>query len=388
MTVRTFRIWHLIHTWTSLVCTVFLLLLCLTGLPLIFRDELSLWLDEAVEPPEHVTNLVPVSLEMLVTDARARRPQDHVKFLTRDEEQPAWFVSLGTTPTAQDNSALFMYDARTGTLLHDRPVNEGVLNLLLKLHVELFAGLPGTLFLGAMGVLFLVSIISGIVLYGPFMRKLTFGTIRLEGSRRLTWLDLHNLLGIVTLLWALVVGVTGVVNSLDRPLLAYWQMTEIAEMLAPWKDTPVPVTVRPVDDVLHAAEAADPDLAVRFIAFPGTPFAGSHHYMVFMRGRTALTGRLLKPLLIDAHKAQVSDTGNLPWYLTALLLSQPLHFGDYGGMPLKVVWALLDLLTIVVLVSGLCLWWKKHPMPVEQLVGEHEVDAHGRHRWVNRISCR
>lgn len=165
-------------------------------------------------------------------------------------------------------------------------------------------------------------------------------------------------------------------------------MTEIAGMLVPWKDTPVPATVRPVDDVLHAAEAADPDLAVRFIAFPDTPFAGSHHYMVFMRGRTALTGRLLKPLLIDAHTAQVSDTGNLPWYLTALLLSQPLHFGDYGGMPLKVVWALLDLLMIVVLVSGLCLWWKKHPMPVEQLVGEHEVDAHGRHRWVNRISCR
>lgn len=51
MTVRTFRIWHLIHKWTSLVCTVFLLLLCLTGLPLIFRDELSLWLGEAVEPP-------------------------------------------------------------------------------------------------------------------------------------------------------------------------------------------------------------------------------------------------------------------------------------------------------------------------------------------------
>ncbi|WHZ22185.1 MAG: putative iron-regulated membrane protein [Nitrospira sp.] len=388
MTVKTFRIWHLIHKWTSLVCTVFLLLLCLTGLPLIFRDELSLWLGDAVEPPEHVTNLAPVSLETLVADARARRPQDHVKFLIRDEERPAWFVSLGTTPTAPDNSALFMYDARTGAFLHDRPTNEGVLNLLLKLHVELFAGLPGTLFLGAMGILFLASIISGIVLYGPFMRKLAFGTIRLEGSLRLTWLDLHNLLGIVTLLWALVVGATGVVSSLDRPLLAYWQMTEIAGMLAPWKDTPVSITVRPVDDVLHAAEAADRDLAVRFIAFPGTPFAGPHHYMVFMRGQTALTGRLLKPLLINAHTAQVNETGNLPWYLTALLLSQPLHFGDYGGMPLKIIWALLDLLTIAVLVSGLCLWRKRQPLPGDLLVGEQEVDARDRHWRVNRISCR
>ncbi len=30
--------------------------------------------------------------------------------------------------------------------------------------------------------------------------------------------------------------------------------------------------------------------------------------------------------------------------MTTLLLSQPLHFGDYGGMPLKILWALLDLL--------------------------------------------
>ena len=99
----------------------------------------------------------------------------------------------------------------------------------------------------------------------------------------MTWLDLHNLLGIVTVLWALVVGLTGVINTFDRPLLAYWQMTEIAGMLAPWKDKPLPGMIKPVDDAVRAAEAAAPDMIVRFIAFPGTPFAGLHHYMVFMR---------------------------------------------------------------------------------------------------------
>ena len=48
-----------------------------------------------------------------------------------------------------------------------------------------------------------------------------------------------------------------------------------------------------------------------------------------------------------------------PWYVTALQLSEPLHFGDYGGLPLKVLWALLDILTIVVLGSGLYLWLKR-----------------------------
>ena len=36
-----------------------------------------------------------------------------------------------------------------------------------------------------------------------------------------------------------------------------------------------------------------------------------------------------------------------------------LHFGDYGGLPLKILWALLDVVTIVVLGSGLYLWWAR-----------------------------
>ena len=33
---RALRRWSWVHTWSSLVCTLFLLMLCLTGLPLIF----------------------------------------------------------------------------------------------------------------------------------------------------------------------------------------------------------------------------------------------------------------------------------------------------------------------------------------------------------------
>ncbi|MGD9850587.1 MAG: PepSY-associated TM helix domain-containing protein [Nitrospirales bacterium] len=358
LTVSSLKRWYFVHKWTSLVCTVFLLMLCLTGLPIIFFDELAVWLGEAVGPPKHVTPMT-FTLASLIKDAQERRPQDHVKFLFRDEDNPTWFVSMGETPTAQNNSALFMYDARTGTFLHALPVEGGVMKLLFDLHVEMLAGLPGTLFLGVMGILFLASIVSGVVVYGPFMRKLPFGTVRRTKSSRLMWLDLHNLLGIVTVLWALVVGGTGVINTLDRPLLAYWQGTEIAEMLAPWKDKVASATVKTVDEVVRTAETAVPDMVVRFVAFPHTPFAGSHHFMVFMRGQTPLTARLLQPVLIDAETAEVSAIRNLPWYLTALLVSQPLHFGDYGGMSLKIIWALLDLITIVVLISGLYLWRKK-----------------------------
>jgi len=95
------------------------------------------------------------------------------------------------------------------------------------------------------------------------------------------------------------------------------------------------------------------------VAFPGSIFSSKSHYGVFMRGNTPLTAKLLKPALIDAATGKLTDTRNLPWYVTALLISQPLHFGADGGMPLKIIWAVLDVITIVVLITGLYLWLRR-----------------------------
>ena len=35
------RFWYLVHKWSSLIPAAFLLMLCLTGLPLIFHDEID-----------------------------------------------------------------------------------------------------------------------------------------------------------------------------------------------------------------------------------------------------------------------------------------------------------------------------------------------------------
>lgn len=42
--------WAWIHKWSSIVCTLFMLLLCLTGLPLIFHEEIE-HLSGVVEAP-------------------------------------------------------------------------------------------------------------------------------------------------------------------------------------------------------------------------------------------------------------------------------------------------------------------------------------------------
>jgi uncharacterized iron-regulated membrane protein len=92
------------------------------------------------------------------------------------------------------------------------------------------------------------------------------------------------------------------------------------------------------------------------VIFPGSPFGSPYHYLIWTKGREALTSRLFSPVLVDARSGKLAAVVEMPWYLRALEVSRPLHFGDYGGVPLKILWALFDLATIIVLGSGLYLW--------------------------------
>nr|WP_299712774.1 PepSY-associated TM helix domain-containing protein [Tardiphaga sp.] len=349
--------WSWVHKWTSLVSTVFLLLLCLTGLPLIFHHEIDAALGYAPKPEAHQLGAQKLSIEAIGRAALADHPGSVLQYLAWDKDEPASVTAFTNTAVdgAPDNAVVKSFDAYTG-----RPlglVGVGPMLIVLKLHTDVFLGQPGKLFMGAMGLLFMLAIVSGVVLYWPFTRRLNFATIRAEKSRRIVWLDWHNLLGVITVVWALVVGGTGVINTLAEVMLNQWKSTELAAMVAPYAGRPAPSHLASLDAVVGNAMKAAPGMDVSFIAFPGTPFTSSHHFAAFMRGDTTLTARVVKPVLLDGENASVAAAGELPLYLKALLVSQPLHFGDYGGMPLKIIWALLDGLTIVVLGSGLYLWW-------------------------------
>lgn len=354
--------WFALHKWSSLICTLFMLILCLTGLPLIFSHEIDHWLGNSIEPPLLAADTPRASLDAVIQAARQERPGDVVQYvLWEDDEPDLIMLTMGKrADTPPDDTHTVVVDARTATVLAQPQFSETFIYIMLKLHTDMFAGLPGKLFLGLMGTLFIVSLISGAWLYGPFMRKLPFGAVRREKSPRLKWLDLHNLLGMVALMWMLVVGTTGVICALADLALQTWRYGQLAEMVAPYQGQP-PLTgkLASLDQVAATTRQATPQMKPLFIAYPGTRFSSPHHFAFFVRGDSALTSQIWQPVLIDAKSGAVTDNRAMPWYMTGLMISKPLHFGDYGGMPLKILWAILDLITIFVLISGLYLWWSK-----------------------------
>jgi uncharacterized iron-regulated membrane protein len=363
VTRNAFRRWFWLHKWTSLICTAFLLLICVTGLPLIFRDEIGDWLDQGPAYAPVPDGAPMVSLDSVTATAHGMYPGQIIGNIFIDDDEPRIMVSMAPSWSAyaadRNSWHWIKLDAHTGKVLRESKSFDGdggrFLDIMLSLHQSLFAGLPGELFMGLMALLFVIAITSGVVVYAPFMRRLDFGTVRTTRSRRLKWLDLHNLTGIV---------------------LGLWQMTDVRTMLAPFHGKPVPTEseLSSPQAAFDTAKAALPEMTANSVIFPGSPFGSPYHYLIWTKGREALTSRLFSPVLVDARSGKLDAVVEMPWYLRALEVSRPLHFGDYGGMPLKILWALLDLVTIIVLASGLYLWLSRRSSAAEaeaELIGSY-----------------
>ena len=346
-----------VHSWSSLLCTGFLLFLCITGLPLIFHEEI----EAAVSSPQPLAAVAPgtrqLDLDQLLARALAEHPREVPLYMSFDTDRPVVNITSGPAPDAPAAAMRFQsLDRRNGTVL---PVREGgVMDIVLRLHTDMMLGHWAEWFLGAMGFVFAVAVVSGVVLYAPFMRRLDFGTVRHDRSATVRRLDRHNLLGIVTALWAIAVALTGTINTAVVPVTEWWKADQLASLARPG-EAAVTRGLAPLQPAFDRALAAAPGMRPQFIAFPGVSYSSARHYAIFLQGTTPLTARLLTPAFVDARSGRLDAVRPMPWYMKALLLAQPLHFGDYAGLPMKLLWAVLDLLTIAVLWTGLRLWFAR-----------------------------
>jgi len=180
------RRWAWVHKWSSLVCTLFMLLLCLTGLPLIFHEEIE-HLSGTVQAPAMPPGTPDADLDRVAKAALERRPGEVIRYMfwEQDEHPDITYVSMASSIDAPpEENNVVLVDSRTARVLDEPKTNEGFMYVMLKLHTDMFAGLPGTLFLGFMGLLMVVAIVSGVVVYYPFMRRLKFGAPGAPGAAR------------------------------------------------------------------------------------------------------------------------------------------------------------------------------------------------------------
>ncbi|MDQ0204836.1 putative iron-regulated membrane protein [Pectinatus haikarae] len=227
------------------------------------------------------------------------------------------------------------------------------------LHMYMGFGKGGMIFLGFMCLLSFISVVSGMFIYGPFMKKNRFGKIDNRTSSA-KWFGWHKFLGIATAAWAALLCFSGVMIVIFS--LGYGSYISSAKAEAA-KNMSAQVTADNIG-LPAAISFINQQFSKDYILSVDMPDKKLNHsryvfYMTPAKDRpTEFMGQLVF-VGADAQGNMQYYTKELPVYLSAAAASLDLHVHNHDTLALKIIWAILDIITIVVIIAGFAGWWKR-----------------------------
>lgn len=349
MKARFIRAFYKTHKWCGLFVALHFVLLSLTGSLLLFREEIT------GESHEH--GAVPaLEAQKILDHTLMISPTSRPLSLTlKNEDVIEMRLGVNDSPLYRESHRF--YFSPQGQSVEFSSQKPDWFDWVLRLHRELLLGSKGKIYIGLIGILYSFTLLSGFLIYGPFHKKLGFGEIRRHSSRTLSS-DLHKYLGIVCLSWGLIIGISGAFLGLSSTLIKLFQYQELQYLVQKYPTVPQEPWAS-LDKIMEEAQKAIPHGVFEFLAFPNTQFSPPGHFLVLFHGNTSFTEKLVDLVVVDSVTGEVTDVRPLPWYLKFTLLSEPLHFGNYGGLALKVVWSILNLASLALPVLGILMWRRK-----------------------------
>lgn len=240
---------------------------------------------------------------------------------------------------------------------------ERVSQFMLDLHAHLLIEFWGSLIVGALGVVFLISTITGWMIYGPFMKALVFGAIRRGKTLSMPMADLHKLVGMAALAFNLLMAITGIgltfgVFGIQFQIRADLQKSE--ELTGRFqKAAPLPS----FETVWAEAQALYPNQYVTRIDFPVEgAIQGNRVYASFSEPDPRNPGLLPSIGIVTAEETPRAQPYPLVWWMKAILVGARLHTGALGGNLVLLVYLLLSLSAGLLSISGYVMYiskWRK-----------------------------
>jgi uncharacterized iron-regulated membrane protein len=194
-----------LHTWLGLTFGWLLFAIFLTGSLSYFKEELSHWAHPEVPLRPLDTRAALGHAEAFLEREAAAAPAWFL--MPPDERQPALEV-MWQQPGAQDRAFITqLLDPMTGQPIDTRESRGG--DFFYRFHYELQLGYPWGRWLASLAALvMLVTLVSGIITHKKLFKE--FFTFR-PGKGQRSWLDGHNVLGVLVLPYHLVITYSGLV---------------------------------------------------------------------------------------------------------------------------------------------------------------------------------
>lgn len=337
------------HQWLGLFCGLFLLIISISGAVLVFHEEI----DSASFPAE-ATLHKPLA-EYHYDDAMAavlqRYPYHRLRLYL---QQDAGNKALVFEARGEESQRLLYVHPGTGEILVDIDRFSTLSRWLLKLHYTLFAGLAGSFLLALFGLGMIASLLTGLWVYRKRLVPVLLFRERLSlKSRRSFYSGTHRYIGVWSLLLNLLLAITGI----------WIQIVIIGANVDKAKPAaaPKPSPMVSLEQVLQTVERQKAQFRPAFIIFPADSLQP-----VLVYGKSKNTNPLL-PAYADYLKLGTRDyrpaglvlSHELPLGKRLYAWVIALHFGGFGGLPVKILYCVFGLAPAWLSISGWVLYRKR-----------------------------
>ena len=342
------------HAAVGLLAGALLYILCLSGTLIVVHQEWQRWEQPMVA---EATTLSPEAVQRAAEAMLASEPRETEHF----------YVTMPTDglprPIATtDNRAHYLSADGSVAAVEGHAWTKFLIYLHYYLHLPMLWGLIAV---GALGVM-MASLIVGGVLAHPRIFRDAF-RLRSRGQKQLALADWHNRLGVWTLPFGLAIAITGAMLGLSvmttQITAKTWYGGDVEAAYAPIfgaegvnNDRPAPLAN--IAGAMRDFEARFPDVTLSYVTMHDPGKAGQHLQLIGDHPRRLIFGEYY---VYDAGgnflRTQGLADGDLGKQLAAS--TYKLHFGNFGGLPVKLAYMLMGAALTVVAGTGMSIWLVK-----------------------------
>lgn len=387
------RIYKSVHTWTGILTGMALFIAFYAGALTVFKEPLTRW----ATPPAVVA---PVPLEeapALIARTLQARPDVAKGFsihLQDAEHVPArmtWEVRDGQADDHDESSIRHhvAYLGAGGDLRLEESAPSGLMSFIDVLHRVV--GLPvdsdpNRWFMGIVASLYAIALVSGVIVLLPSLVK-DFFALRVGKNLKRMWLDAHNVVGIVSLPFHIVMALSSVVFAfhdgiydLQDKLMYEGKLASVFQRSgggAPAGEARNPADMLTPAELLAQAR----DLAPGF-----EPYTLQYQQVTSPRAIVRVWGKddsAVSPrarggfVALDPYSGKVLNRDYLPGGQDApnLWISSffALHMASFGGAAVQWLYFLLGLAGAWLFYSGNLLWIETRRKRANRQTGEIPV---------------
>jgi uncharacterized iron-regulated membrane protein len=369
------RIYQAIHTWVGICSGIFLFIAFFAGALTMFKQPMDDWMHK---PVPQLRGVPEAKLEQLVAQVLRQHPAASKNFQIELDSQQHGIVSwlegkAGRELDFNEKRWSATLDEQDQLVSHQETPSK-LAELIDLLHRT--AGIPGMLddehlgvyVMGVASVLYFLALVSGVILLLPTLVK-DFFALRPGKNRKRFWLDAHNIIGITSLPFHLVICLTTIVfvfhdqyydalnHIVSPPLKQGEQITPSKKLVSPT------VSIVAPSILLKKTRQEANQAHIHKLEFMGMDGARPMLRVALNNPRYLVRGPESGYLILNPYTGKTISSSMVPgkestWMaIVAPLFS--LHFGSYGGNLVRWAYFIFGLCGAFLFYSGNLLWLEK-----------------------------